>query len=283
MKKIILTLAFLFTAFITQANATINHSVDGSLTEWGVTPGSNWIPASGIASTVEDYIPGSNSDGYLNPGWGGQKYDAEAMYVDVVGNTLYYAIVTGMPENGYKGTLPGDIAINFNHEGYKYGIAVPDYYTYVDVTSTNGRVVPYTSPGDGDLYKVDSSLPGDGTDNHGWIWSAWPTDMAPMKIEDYGGILPDSNPKTSQWLADGTLQYKNFAGDTSHWIIEGSVPISGFGSDWGKCFEMVWTETCGNDVIRLNYCPIPEPTTLLLFGLGMIGIIGRVRRTKSRS
>jgi hypothetical protein len=274
------------------AQAALYNVTDGSLNDWGVTPGYDWTPNPGIFYTLEDYLPGSNRDGYLDPGWGGQTFDAEAMYLNYDNNYLYYAIVTGMPKGGNSGLLPGDIAISFNNEGFEYGIAVPNYNSYVLPTRTNGRVAPVTAPKDGALYRVDPALD-TSTDDNGWIWSGWsdPEDIVPLKIYQYGGTMANGKPG-AQYLASGQFSYKNYTlsasltgtgrRDTSHWIIEGYVPISAFGDDWGKPLEMLWTETCGNDIIRGQLNVVPEPSTMLLLGLGLVGIVGKKLRNRRK-
>ena len=108
-------------------------NVDGNLSEWGVTPGawstvggvrvnnSDWVPNAGILSTVEDSDPAGT--GYLNPGWGGQPFDAEAMYATYDSTNLYFAIATGKSPDLVSGYRPGDIAFDFGQNGsYEYGI-----------------------------------------------------------------------------------------------------------------------------------------------------------------
>jgi len=219
-------------------------AADGRLNEWGVTPGvfgaSDWVPYAGIAYAVEDQIGGSAT--YLNPGYGGQLFDAEAMYATYDSTNFYYAIVTGHPLTGSGAYLPGDIALDFGSNGsYEFGI------------ETTGA---YASK----LYSVTS-----------WGTGLWNTvDPTVMNV----------NPNS--YLGRGQLAYNNtYYGNDGHYVIEGYIPISYFGSAWGQNFTMSWTQTCGNDVIQLNVTPTPEPATMLLFGMGLAGI-GLLRNNKER-
>jgi hypothetical protein len=77
-RRLALTLAA--AAFTLPAHAT-QMTIDGNFADWGVANNgtvSGWTPGSGILF-VDDQSNANN--GYLNPGWGGQAYDAEALYL----------------------------------------------------------------------------------------------------------------------------------------------------------------------------------------------------------
>jgi len=98
-----LLLLFLFCG---SCQAAFGFGLDGSLAEWGVTPGawgpgSDWVPLPGIHYAVEDYQPGT-ADGFVDPGFGGQTFDVEAMYATRDSENLYFAVVTGFLLSGFR-------------------------------------------------------------------------------------------------------------------------------------------------------------------------------------
>ena len=62
----------------------------------------------------------------LYTSWGGQAYDAEALYVDYDSSKLYLAMITGhnpAMANGPSSYAPGDFLIDFGRDGvFEYGI-----------------------------------------------------------------------------------------------------------------------------------------------------------------
>ncbi|MFO1318968.1 MAG: hypothetical protein U1F52_05090 [Burkholderiales bacterium] len=241
-------------------HANAGYVVDGSITDWGLSrtgSSSDWTPSSSVkAYAVEDQTGGPNA--YLNPGYGGQRYDAEAIYLDWDATNLYVLVVTGLPSNQVHNPAgnsygAGDILFDFGRNGsFDYGMVVKDY----------AGLTP------GTFYRA-------GTFNYG-LWGA-------------PGVLatPGVNPvalKTGTALGAGQLAYSTtginslgqYSNDT-HYAIEIAVPLALFGTDWvagggpDKSFDVQWTMYCANDVILADpQGRIPEPGTpwLLIAALG---------------
>jgi len=82
------------------------------------------------------------------------------------------------------------------------------------------------------------------------------------------------NPVGQTALATGSWTLHNIGGtDTDDFlrftITHDFVNVSTYGLHWGM--------TCGNDVIE-GVAPVPEPSAMLLFGTGLMGLAGVLRR-----
>ncbi len=240
----IVLITFLFVFLLIPVKAYASITIDGYLNaDWGVTPGSygssDWTPNAGILSKVEDQIADK-----LTPGYGGQKFDAEALYWTWQEDKIYIAIVTGMQPAGWPGGTPGDIYINFG-PGRTYGIKT---------TGANA----------GHLYR-----------NPTWNGSGnWSGSTDPTTIKNGGTDLGLIDFKYLYTYPTGAHYVMEMAIPDAGYF--------GYDDDFGGTIH--WTQTCGNDAIDLTIPATPEPATLALFGLGLAGLAGRrIRRTKDDS
>lgn len=259
MKRILLLIAMAGIIFTGTGNAEASL-----LNDWGVNPSTNdWDPISGIYYTVEDY---TGSDGYVGPGWGGQLFDAEAMYFKYDSANLYVALVTGFPNTGagvnHGGTTysAGDIAIDFGINGsYDYAIEIGNHSS------------SYAYPGSWWGFSGDIGGVYDVTK---WRYSDWPGyEDVPINMHYDPSNLPTLAGNASSFSYLNT--YPNSDPLYDHWVIETSIPKSVFGSDWDGHMRLSWTETCGNDITT---AASPEPISMLLFGSGALGVLFRKRR-----
>lgn len=248
------TLAGLF-VLVSSAPASA-YVIDANLGDWGVHQtgaASDWTPNSQTkAWIVEDQTGGLNTK--LTPGYGGQAYDVEALYLNYDAQYLYLALVTGhdplTPNNG--GSYgPGDFAIDFGQNGsYDFGIET------LGGDKVQGGVYAVTQWGAG-------------------LWGA--ANEGPTSILN-GDLLGLAN------VAYSTTSITNMGIYTAdkHFVYEARIPTTLFGAYWGAdSFAVQWTMNCANDSLQLNALKpgtVPEPGTLILFPIGMVSLIWLSRR-----
>ncbi|MDO9239754.1 PEP-CTERM sorting domain-containing protein [Methylicorpusculum sp.] len=245
----------LFASSMLPVQASI--TVDGNLSDWGIKRNGNandWTPNPGIHFTVEDQT-GKLSD-YLNPGYGGQAYDAEALYAYLTDTHLFIAMATGhnpnTPNDPSKNSYgAGDFAIDFGLDGtYEAGINVkPDWDTF---GVANG------------LYKVDQWAYGLWNDTPGYLKSEHPTAIMSgtlLGIADM--VISSAQTGYGQWSSD------------THYFYEIGLSLDLLRqAGWnGSSFNIHWTQMCANDSIIVDPpANVPEAGSLMLMSLGLFGM-----------
>ncbi len=267
------TLALSAAAFTLPAPAA-QLTIDGNFADWGIANNgtvSGWTPNSGILFTVEDQSNANN--GYLSPGWGGQAYDAEALYLTwytkMDGQTyLALGLITGhdpnTPTNG-SSYGRGDFAIDFGRDGsFEFGVLTADR----SGTLRQGDVV--------------------GTTNADWATGLW---SAPGVYDPaHSSYVTKVNTGTD--VGNASLVISSNFGNMgtlggNHWFYELEIPVSVFGNHWvgnspTESFDVQWTMLCANDIIVVDPVPatVSEPASLALV-LGAAGIAGLARRRRA--
>lgn len=244
---------------------------DQSCADWGIKPGpwesSDWVPFADVQGTQDnsdDYRPGT-AGGRVGPGWGGQTFDAEAIYFTRDADYAYFAVVTGFPATGHDGHKPGDIAIDLGCDGtWDFGI---------ETRGDNDHPL-------GALYEVTE-----------WERTTSFPQSSPFEIKS--GVR--------KWTPDfPSFTYSSIGNE--HYLIETAVPIGAFGmaepldgqGPATRDFAAHWTMTCGNDEVNMNATfpsyhetpEIPEPMTCTLLGSGLLAALAlrnRKRRKAARA
>ena len=228
--------------------------------------GNNWN-----ANAPDIFAPGvvyqSVPDGTF-PGGGGQDYDIEAvmLFFDDNTNRLHFGMVTGFnPAGSFGGGGPhyagdvffglggapaADLAVAVGAEAASAG-RFGQLFGNLGWTTTDPNVaanVPFATP-----YRVDETAGGvvDQTATRG-VQVAWGTNVGGANEHNFLEI---------SFLLDA-LEVEAVTGD-------------------GGGVSLHWTMLCGNDIVDFvteePLAPMPEPATIALFGMGLVGAVLRKR------
>lgn len=242
------------------------YLVDGLLNDWGVTPFSDWSPnsltADWVGGKAENNNGGWNNTTGLN-GFGGETFDVEAMYFDDFETDIYFAIITSFPQEGVDayGTHfnTGDLGLDLypgGSYGYEYGVKCG-----INGFGTLSYLPTWTLP--------------DG--NQGWTANAPSEFLGGTSLGTISLIYSNLGVFTND---NGTIN------DYSTYLIEGKIAKSDLevgAMNIGQQVKLHWTMSCGNDAVDLQGDvdnPVPEPTTMVLMGAGLVGISLRKRFSK---
>jgi hypothetical protein len=243
------------------------YTIDGDLSDWGVTLYTDWVP-----NGTADYEQTDNINKYNAKGFS-EMYDFEAMYFDCDPENLYFAVVSSYPLGNCK-SIAGDLG--FDLDG--------DF-----IIATNGAVyglefgVVLQGKNKGYIYN-DAVWLGTRKDGHGSygphnqgspsrIISGTYIGMADWAIQYYFDV--ETNPYQGNYYYDNA------------YVVE--VAVSRALLPEIQCGDLISSHMsllCGNDSINLRgdcVCiPAPGAFALCLIGAGLVNRF-RLQRNEQKN
>lgn len=224
------------------------------------------------------------------PGGGGQRYDTEQIFyyfedLDAndpnSGGRLHVGLVTGFPPAGVPSDdlYGGDLFVGLGGAG---GLQIGDFDFAVATSTAN------IDRGQAGSVAVNTT---DDIDYFGTTWAntgGW--GQRTVVVNDFGASNPYRMNESGSGFTDVTNDVNTqiaWGGIGQHNFLEVSFNIDGVlenqitGDEGG--LRLHWTMECGNDVINVQdntpLAPVPEPSTMVLLGMGVMGAIMRKKFT----
>jgi len=253
MKRFIAAFMFLAVFAVAPAFGQFNWQ----LHDFGSGPfdhNNDWSPVdySQIYHNMDPFVPSPG-----NLGEGGEKFDLEGLFFAQKDGQIHIGLTNSFGlmahSSSWRENLPlGDIFFGFDGDSYQFAIDVSEG-TIVQVNS-------YYTISD-NPFGLDGTYANHGIDN------------------EIGGTFIENGTVLGN-LSDFSHNVFNMGGDENgthvmEFAFDAGL-VNGFGNSDFVSFHN--TLACGNDVMNETFSTIPEPTTLILFGIGMLGMTALRRK-----
>ncbi|MBN2013896.1 MAG: hypothetical protein JW778_01830 [Candidatus Altiarchaeota archaeon] len=260
MKKI---LSIVFSIFMLTVYASA-YTIDGDLSDWGVTPFSDWIPGSDTCDwIVEDNIDPARTGDPAYPDWTG--YSATGVHIQGTGSSssTYSEPVLNLVDSWsaahgghYLQPAGGehyDIeALYFDDDAFYAYFAIVTSMDSSGYTDQYGR---HCDPGD-----LALDLDNNGVYEYGiYLYGANQGKICLNPTWSTPGSFPSSYPdgiaSCNNHVGNATVVYTSAGvsdNSVSNYIVEVRAPKTALGEPiYGQISDLHITMTCGNDIIEL--------------------------------
>ncbi len=224
-----------------------SYTIDGNLSDWGVTPFTDWVPRSPAVYTQTDNVNLYGAMSYS------EIFDFEAMYFDSDGSNLYVGVVSSFPLGPVE--FAGDLGLDLNGDMTisTHGVVAGLDYAVRLGSPSLGQIVFHPT------WSVTN-------------WYLWDDGWQGSPYRASGGVVVGNATVAIQDYPD--LEFGTH-------ILEAAIPrnlLPPLDSPVG----LHLTTSCGNDSINLQgrAVTIPAPAALVLSSLGLV-LVGWLRQRRT--